>query len=176
MEQALAAIDETPPEVVLLDLGLPGISGLEGIPRLLERLPRLSIMVLTVYDDDDRIFEALCSGACGYLLKNTPPARLLSSIVDAAAGRAPLSPEVARRLVALFDRPTPARAGARALSRDERRLLDLLVQGHNDPTAAETMGVDVESVARLSRSILDKLATHSLSGEFAGSSLEHKEP
>src|SRR5438552_9795517 len=102
MEEALEHIAGALPDVVLNDIGLPGMSGIEGIRILKERHPSLVVLMLTVYDDDDRIFEALCAGASGYLLKKTQPARLLESLRDAVAGGAPMSPEVARRVVALF--------------------------------------------------------------------------
>ena len=90
MEEALAALRCDQTDVVLVDIGLPGLSGIEGIRRLKESCPRLPLLVLTVYDDDDRIFEALCAGACGYLLKKTPPARLLESIREVVEGGAPM--------------------------------------------------------------------------------------
>src|SRR6476619_5843617 len=88
MEDALSKIPGSLPDIVLCDIGLPGMSGIEGIRILKERYPDLLLLMLTVYDDDDRIFDALCAGACGYLLKKTPPARLLESLKEAASGGA----------------------------------------------------------------------------------------
>src|SRR5215467_5638505 len=102
MEDAIARLRHNLPHVVLVDIGLPGMSGIEGIVILKERHPELLFLTLTVYDDDERIFRALCAGACGYLLKKTPPARLLDSIREVVAGGAPMSPAVAKRVVALF--------------------------------------------------------------------------
>jgi DNA-binding NarL/FixJ family response regulator len=102
MEDALARIGDNLPDVVLNDIGLPGMSGIEGIRILKERHPALLVLMLTVYDDDERIFDALCAGASGYLLKKTQPARLLESLREAVAGGAPMSPEVARHVIALF--------------------------------------------------------------------------
>jgi DNA-binding NarL/FixJ family response regulator len=99
MEDALDGIPRQLPDVVLSDIGLPGMSGIEGVRRLRERYPDLVVLMLSVYDDDDRIFDAICAGACGYLLKKTPPARLLDSLKEAVGGGAPMSPEVARRVV-----------------------------------------------------------------------------
>src|SRR5262249_30827285 len=111
MEEALRAIGHEQPEVILADLGLPGMSGIEGIRILKERYPETPTCVLTVSDDEDEIFAALCAGASGYLLKNTPPARLLECLQDVFGGGAAMSPEVARRVIKLFRevRP-PARA------------------------------------------------------------------
>jgi DNA-binding NarL/FixJ family response regulator len=99
MEEALEGIKREVPDIALCDLGLPGISGIEGIRILKERYPQLQLLVLTVYDDDDRIFDALCAGACGYLLKRTSSSKLLESLREAATGGAPMSPEVATRVI-----------------------------------------------------------------------------
>src|SRR5881628_1104737 len=102
MEEALDGIGLEVPDVALADIGLPGMSGIEGVRRLKELCPQLQVLMLTVYDDDERIFQAMCAGACGYLLKKTPPARLLECLREVVAGGAPMSPEVARRIVSLF--------------------------------------------------------------------------
>ena len=109
MEEALPAIGALAPDVALVDIGLPGMSGIDGLRILRERHPALPLLMLTVYDDDERIFDALCAGASGYLLKKTPPVRLLESLREAVEGGAPMSPEVARRVIALFRtvRPPP---------------------------------------------------------------------
>ena len=97
--------------------------------------------MLTVYDDDDRVFESLCAGACGYLLKKTPPARLLESLKEVAGGGAPMSPEVARRVVALFREIRPPEQADYQLTPHEIRILALLVEGHNYKTAADQLDV-----------------------------------
>ncbi len=103
VEDALAAIDEIEtPDIILTDLGLPGLSGIEGIRMFRERMPDVVILALTIHENNDKIFNALCAGATGYLLKNTAPARLLEALREAAGGGAPMSPEVARRVVQLF--------------------------------------------------------------------------
>src|SRR5437763_1350968 len=102
MEEALDKISRELPDVVLSDIGLPGMDGIEGIKHLKARHPDLLILMLSVYDDDDRIFEALCAGACGYLLKKTPPVRLIESLKEAVMGGSPMSPEVARRVITLL--------------------------------------------------------------------------
>ena len=107
MEEALDKIKSDVPDVVLCDIGLPGMSGIAGIRILRERHPNLLLLMLTVYDDDERIFDALCAGACGYLLKRTSPARLLESLKEAVTGGAPMSPEVASRVIALFREISP---------------------------------------------------------------------
>ena len=129
-------LDDTP-DLVLIDLGLPGMSGIEGIHVLKRTCPRTQLLVLTVYGDDTRIFEALCAGACGYLLKTTPPSRLLESIGEAMTGGAPMSPEVANRVIRLFRQFRPPQpASCRNLTPQEARVLNLLADGYNYETAA----------------------------------------
>ena len=167
MEAALEEIGLELPHVALVDIGLPGMSGIEGIRRLKERHPELRVLMLTVYDDDDRIFEALCAGASGYLLKNTPPARLLESISEVVADGAPMSPEVARRVVQLFRRFRPPAKAAHNLTPHESRLLKLLVEGHNYQTAAAELGVSFHTVCFHMRNVYDKLQVHSKSEAVA---------
>jgi DNA-binding NarL/FixJ family response regulator len=163
MEEALARIGRDLPDVALVDIGLPGMSGIEGIQLLKQQYPDLSLVALTIYDDDDRIFEALCAGATGYLLKKTAPARLLESLKDVVAGGSPMSPEVARRVIALFQnvRP-PARADCH-LTPHENRLLKLLVQGHTYKTAAAELDSSIHAVSFHMRNIYTKLRVHSKS-------------
>ena len=123
--------------------------------------------MLTIYDDDDCIFEALCAGASGYLLKTTPPARLLESLRDAVAGGAPMSPEVARRVVALFRTFRPPDHTNCELTPHEIRLLRRFVEGHNYKTAAAELGVTVHTISFHLRSIYDKLQVHSKSAAVA---------
>ena len=163
MEEALAGIARELPDVVLLDIGLPGMSGIEGIRILKERHPEIHLLMLTVYDDDERIFEALCAGACGYLLKKTPPVRLLESLREAVAGGSPMSPEVARRVIELFRRVRPPGKADYDLTPHETRILRLLVEGHNYKTAAAELGVSVNTIAFHIKHIYDKLQVHSKS-------------
>jgi DNA-binding NarL/FixJ family response regulator len=173
MEEALAAIGRDLPHVALVDIGLPGMSGIEGIRLLKERHPRVVLLMLTVYDDDDRIFQALCAGACGYLLKKTAPARLLESLKEAVNGGAPISPEVARRVVELFRTFAPPVHLDYNLSPHELRLLKLLVEGHNYKTSAAHLGVSVNTISFHMRHIYEKLQVHSKSGAVA-KALRHR--
>ena len=163
MEEALASIDRDLPDLVLTDLGLPGMSGSEGIKILKERYPKLTALVLSVYDDDDRIFEALCAGASGYMLKNTPPATLLQGLREAAAGGAPMSPDVARRVIELFRQFRPPERAEYELTPHEVRILRMLVDGHNYKTAAAELGVSVNTISFHMRHIYEKIQVHSKS-------------
>lgn len=167
MEEALASIDRDLPDIVLTDLGLPGMSGSEGIKRLKERYPDLTALVISVYDDDDRIFEALCAGASGYLLKNTPPAALIEGLKEAAAGGAPMSPNVARRVIELFRKFRPPERVEYELTPHEVRILRMLVDGHNYKTAAAELGVSVNTVSFHMRHIYEKIRVHSKSEAVA---------
>ena len=173
MEQALPEIGADPPTVVLVDIGLPGMSGIEGIRRLKEKHPALLMLVLTVYDDNDRIFDALCAGACGYLLKTTPPARLLESLREAVAGGAPMSPEVARRVIELFREFRPPERADYHLTPHEQRLLRMLVDGHNYKTAAAELGVSVNTVSFHMKHVYEKLQVHSKSEAVAKALRDH---
>jgi DNA-binding NarL/FixJ family response regulator len=167
MEEALDRIPHQLPDVVLSDIGLPGMSGIQGVKILKERHPNLLLLMLTVYDDDDRIFDAICAGACGYLLKKTPPARLLDSLKEAVGGGAPMSPEVARRVIALFREIRPPDRAHYELTPHETRLLKLFVEGHNYKTAATELRVSVNTVNFHVRSIYSKLQVHSRSEAVA---------
>jgi len=167
MEEALDKVSSNPPHVLLADIGLPGMDGIEGVRRLKVRYPDLTVLMLTVYDDDERIFDALCAGACGYLLKKTPPARLLDSIKEAAHGGAPMTPEIAHRVVNLFREIRPPERADYQLTPHELRLLKLLVEGHNYKTAAAQLGITFNTVCFHIKQIYEKLQVHSKSEAVA---------
>jgi len=167
MEEALDKISHQLPDVVLSDIGLPGMDGIEGVRILKERYPNLLSLMLTVYDDDERIFDAMCAGASGYLLKKTPPARLIESLREAVQGGAPMSPEVARRVITLFREIRPPDRADYQLTPHETRLLKLFVEGHNYKTAAAELGVSVNTVNFHVRSIYEKLQVHTRSDAVA---------
>jgi DNA-binding NarL/FixJ family response regulator len=174
IEDALLAQPEAgAPQVVLLDIGLPGMSGIEGIPQLREKWPSAALVVLTVYEDNERVFEALCSGANGYLLKNTPPAKLLEGVQDAVRGGAPMSPGIARQVVELFRRFRPPDKSNFDLTHHEIRLLKLLARGHSYRTAAIQLGVTVNTIAFHIKSIYGKLQVHSKTEAVARALRDH---
>jgi len=163
MEEALPRIHQNLPDVLLVDIGLPGKSGIEGIRILKEKHPDLLMIVLTVYDDDQRIFDALCAGARGYLLKKTPPARLLESLKDAVGGGAPISPEIALRVINVFRKNVPPSGAGYELTPHEIRILQMLVDGHSFKSASAELGVTVHAVTFHMRNIYEKLQVHSKS-------------
>ncbi len=163
MEEALPRLLGDPPDVLLVDIGLPGMNGIEGVRVLKERHPRLTMLMFTVYDEDERVFAALCAGASGYLLKKTPPARLLESIREAAHGGAPMSPEIARKVVGLFREIRPPLRADYDLTPHELRLLKLLVEGHSYKTAAAELGVSYNTICFHIKNVYSKLQVHSKS-------------
>jgi DNA-binding NarL/FixJ family response regulator len=167
MEEALKGIGDNPPRVALVDIGLPGLSGIDGVRILRERYPSIAPVLLTVYKDDDRIFRAVCAGACGYLLKKTPPARLLEAVTEIAEGGAVMSPEVAIRVVELFRKTQTPEQFSAALSPQELQVLKLLTEGHQNKTAAAQLGISIHTVSFHLRSIYEKLHVHSRSEAVA---------
>lgn len=161
MEEALEEIGNTAPDVILTDIGLPGMNGVDGTRILRERFPAVPILALTVYDDDDSVFDAICAGASGYLLKNTAPARLLDALREVAAGGAPMSPDVARRVVDLFRAYRPPPRASYHLTPQETELLKLMVEGHHYKTAAGVMGITTSTVSFHLKHIYEKLQVHS---------------
>ena len=173
MEDALARPWNEVPSVALIDLGLPGMSGIEGMTMLREKYPSLALLVLTVYEDDERIFQALCAGACGYLLKKTPPNKLLESLSEVMEGGVPMSPEIARKVLKLFRELRPPQPVATHLTPHELRLLKLLVEGHNYQSAAAELGVSFSTINFHMQNIYGKLQVHSKS-EAVAKALRHR--
>lgn len=163
MEEAIPRIKGNVPDVLLSDIGLPGMNGIDGIRILKGLYPEMTVLMLTVYDDDERIFDALCAGASGYLLKRTAPAKLLENIREAVEGGAPMSPEVASRVIKLFREVRPPEKIDHDLTPHETRLLKLLVDGHNYTTAAEELSVSYNTIKFHMRHIYEKLQVHSKS-------------
>jgi DNA-binding NarL/FixJ family response regulator len=161
METALAHVERDQPDIILTDLGLPGMSGVAGIERLRKIFPRTPILALTVFDNDDQIFKALCNGANGYLLKNTPPARLLEALQEAVDGGSPMSPQVAARVVRLFREFRPPEHANYHLTPQETELLKLLIEGHHKKTAAVALGISFHTVSFHLSNIYEKLQVHS---------------
>lgn len=163
VEEALDRLKHDVPDVLLSDIGLPGMNGIEGIRIFKQQHPQMQILMLTVYDDDERIFDALCAGASGYLLKRTQPAKLLENIQESMAGGAPMSPEVAAKVITLFRDIRPPERADYELTPHEIRLLKLLIEGYNYTTAAKKLGVSYNTIKFHIGNIFDKLQVHSKS-------------
>jgi len=167
-ETLLARIPDPMPHVILMDIGLPGISGIEGIRRLKQLVPDLNILVLTIYEDDALIFDALCAGACGYLVKKTPPSQLLEAINEVVNGGAPMSSHIARRVITFFQRKKRISAPSSNLLTDrEREILSGMVEGKTYQGIAHALHISVDTVRYHIRNIYRKLEVHSVSEAVA---------
>ncbi|MCW1921885.1 response regulator transcription factor [Luteolibacter arcticus] len=160
-EDALASFPGSPPDVVLMDIRLPGMTGIECTARLKALLPQTQILVVTVYTDNEYLFDALKAGASGYLLKCTNREELAHSIRDVAAGGAPMSGSIARRVIEAFHRPAPAHPTAGALSPREKEILGLLAQGLVAKDVARRIDLSYQTVRVHLRNIYEKLHVHS---------------
>jgi len=163
VEDTLRLIVGDAPDVLLLDINLPGMAGSEGVTLLKQLRPRMEILMLTIYAEQDKVFESICNGACGYLLKETPPARLLEAISEAHGGGSPMSPEIARKVVTLFQKTGPVEKLEEGLTPQEVRLLKLLSEGHSYRTAADRLKISPNTVRDYIRTIYEKLHVHSKS-------------
>ena len=144
-ELMLESLEETRPDLVLMDIGLPGMSGIEGIAEVHRILPQTLILMLSVYDDNDNIFRALCAGACGYLVKKTPPARLIEAIQEAHAGGSPMSAHIARKVVTYFQQRGRASDQAETtLSERETEILTRLSEGNSYKLIADAACISID--------------------------------
>ena len=166
-EAALAALPQEKPSVVVMDINMPGMSGIECVRRLKPQLPATQFVMLTVYEDPDHIFKALSSGASGYMLKRTPRAELLTAIKDVYAGGSPMSSNIARKIVQSFQRFTPSPAEPDNLSPREREVLELLARGYLYKEIAEALHISVPTVNTHIRRIYEKLHVRSRSQAVA---------
>ncbi len=161
MEEALRQICLFPPDLVLTDIGLPNMNGIEGTRILRERFPDLPIIVLTVHDEDEKIFQALCAGANGYLLKNTAPTAIIEAIIAVLNGGSPMSPSVATRVVNLFRKFAPPEKSDVRLTGQEKKILKMLTEGHHYKTVAYELGISTGTVSFHIQNIYEKLQVHS---------------
>lgn len=156
-ETALAALETgEKPDVVLLDVGLPGMDGIEGMGRIKSLAPEISIVLLTVFQDDDRIFRAICAGASGYLLKSEPMQNVMQAIDQAAAGGSPMNPRVARKVLEMFSKLTVVQKDY-GLTEREKTVLELMVDGLAKKQIADHLGLNQHTVDYMMRCIYKKL-------------------
>ena len=166
-ETALTALPQEKPSVVLMDINMPGMSGIECVRRLKSQMPATQFVMLTVYEDPDHIFKALSSGASGYMLKRTPRAELLTAIKDVHGGGSPMSSNIARKIVQSFQRFSPSPAEPDNLSPREREVLELLARGYLYKEIADSLHISVPTVNTHIRRIYEKLHVRSRSQAVA---------
>ena len=166
-EAALAALPQERPSVVLMDINMPGMSGIECVRRLKPQMPGTQFVMLTVYEDPDHIFKALSSGASGYMLKRTPRAELLTAIKDVHAGGSPMSSNIARKIVQSFQRFNTSPTQTENLSPREREVLELLARGYLYKEIADSLHISVPTVNTHIRRIYEKLHVRSRSQAVA---------
>lgn len=159
VEEALVKLSK--PQVILLDINLPGMSGIEGMGRLKARFPGAHIIMLTVFDDDNHLFRAILAGADGYILKKTPPLRLLQAIEDAASGGSPMTPSIAKQAMALFKSYAPQKSAVNPLTQREQEILGLLVDGLSNGEISNKLFISLQAVRNHIRHIYEKLHVHS---------------
>jgi len=160
-EEALTALSKAaPPDIVLLDVGLPGMTGLEGIAPIKAAAPRAQIIILTAFEDDDKIFKAICAGASGYLLKTSTTAEIASAVAEVHRGGSPMTPRIARRVLEMFAKANPPKPDY-SLSPREQEILQLLVQGKTVKEAAAALGISFHTADEYIRSVYQKLQVNS---------------
>jgi DNA-binding NarL/FixJ family response regulator len=160
-EAALREIPRRPPDVVLMDINLPGMNGVECVRQLKASLPAVQFLMLTVYEDSDSLFNSLKAGASGYLLKRTASSRLLEAIRDVHAGGSPMTPQVARRVVQYFSKSSDGETPIARLTPGERDFLDQLAKGYAYKEIADRMTISIDTVRSYVRTVYEKLHVHS---------------
>ena len=152
------------PDVVLMDIDMPGCTGIEGLRRIKAIAPSINVVMLTVFEENDRVFAAVCAGADGYLLKKTPPARLLDAIGEVRAGGAPMTPAIARQVLRLFPKAPPrvVDESLANLSAREQEILGLLVEGYSYKMIAADRGISIDTVRSHIKKIYEKLHVRSM--------------
>lgn len=167
-EDAFAALATEPaPQVLLLDVGLPGMNGIDGIARLRQLAPQTAIVILTVFEEDDKIFRAICAGAAGYLLKTSSTEDIAAAIRSAAAGGSPINPTIARRVLEMFSKANTAAQNDYGLTPREMDILKLLVSGSTIKDAAAQLGIGYYTADEYIRSVYEKLQVRSRGSAIA---------
>ena len=165
--EALRKIPKAAPDVVLMDIQLPDATGVECTAKLKETLPALHIVVVTVYEDSERIFQALRAGACGYLLKRAQPERIIAAIQEAQEGGVPMTPEIARKVIGQFRQEATVAVEVEQLTDREKEVLEFVMHGLGNKAIADRLGVTVAAVKWHLQHIYEKLHVHSRAAAVA---------
>lgn len=161
-------IEETSPDVILMDIEMPGISGIEAVKLAKEKFPEVKILMETIFDDNDKIFNSICNGAEGYILKNTPPVQILSAIKEIYEGGAPMTPSIASKVLKMFkNKPAENASEEFNLTEREKEILKCLVEGMSYKLIAYTCFISIDTVSGHIKNIYKKLQVHSKSEAVA---------
>jgi DNA-binding NarL/FixJ family response regulator len=160
-ETALKEIPKKPADVILMDINLPGMNGVECVRHLKAVLSDAQFLMLTVYEDSDSLFNSLRAGASGYLLKRTATSRLLEAVRDVHAGGSPMTPQLARRVVQFFSRQSAGESSMSKLTSGEKEFLDQLAKGYAYKEIADRMNISIDTVRSYVRTVYEKLHVHS---------------
>lgn len=166
-------IRQSIPHVVLMDIEMPNVDGIEGVALIRKNFPEVSVIMQTVFEDDDKVFESLRNGACGYILKKTPPEKIIEAIRDAHQGGAPITPAIAQRVLTYFVQKPSIRENIYSLTNREKEILTLLVDGKSYKMIAAESGTSYHTVNAHIRNIYDKLHVHSL-GEAVSKAIRER--
>lgn len=172
-EDALAALkNESPPQIILMDIGLPGMSGIEGVRRIRSISPATQFIMLTIYEDDDNVFHSLCAGAIGYLLKGGSTEKIIAAIKEVQGGGAPMNAHIAKKVLTMFNKLVAPQADY-SLTEREKEILTLLVSGKAQKQIAEALFLSPLTIATHTKNIYAKLQVHCRSAAVAKALKEH---
>ena len=168
-ESFLAKLETLDVNVVLMDIALPGMNGIEGVKEAKKLKPDIDILMLTIYEDSEKVFDALCAGACGYLVKKTPPSKLLEAIKDVYEGGSPMSSQIARQVITAFKESKDVKDESPdyKLSSREKEVITLLASGNNYQQIADQLFISVDTVRHHIKNIYKKLHVHTQSEAVA---------
>jgi DNA-binding NarL/FixJ family response regulator len=167
-------IERSLPDIVLMDIDMPGISGIEAVRIIKEKFPAIEILMQTIFEDDEKIYDSICAGASGYLLKNTPPAKLLEALQELHTGGSPMSTSVARRVLEIFQKQNSFSKNTDFnLSQREKEVLEGLVKGMSYKMIADSCSISIDTIKFHIKNIYEKLHVHSKS-EAIIKAIRHK--
>ena len=171
--RSLDDVAATEPDVILMDIDLPKVNGIEAVWQIKQKFPAVQILMLTVFDDNERIFQSICAGASGYILKRNPPSKIIEGIFEVAEGGGSLTSSIARKVLDMFPRFNASKKETETLTQREREVLAFLVKGHSYKMTAAELGITLETVRSHIKKIYEKLHVHS-SGEAIALALRNR--
>lgn len=171
-DNLISDVEKTQPDVILMDIEMPGINGIEAVKMVKQRFPKINVMMQTAFENDENVFAAICAGASGYILKNTPPSKILECIIEVYQGGSPMSPSVARKVLGFLQQPKPEEKKETAvenynLSVREKEILACLVKGMSYKMIADTCSITYETVRSHMKNIYEKLHVASMTEAVA---------